>query len=101
VDVYFLFPDDWVKVLEPVHFFMSSIIGPLLLILHLLFPTVVCFSQSNSSQTIEFPLKRTLTKRETRHFGFGGDITLAGAPVGSVTIEGWKYRLRPKKILDN
>ena len=34
-------------------------------------------------------LKRTTTRREVRRLGFGGLLTLYGAPAGSVTIEGW------------
>ena len=35
------------------------------------------------------PLVRTTTRREVRRLGFGGTLTLVGAPVGSITIEGW------------
>ena len=34
-------------------------------------------------------LKRTTTRREVRRLGFGGTLTVYGAPAGSVTIEGW------------
>lgn len=34
-------------------------------------------------------LKRTTTRRETRRVGFGGSVTIYGAPAGSVTVEGW------------
>jgi len=34
-------------------------------------------------------LKRTTTRREVRRLGFGGSVTIYGAPVGSVTVEGW------------
>ena len=34
-------------------------------------------------------LKRTTTRRETRRLGYGGSVTLAGAPEGSVTVEAW------------
>ena len=34
-------------------------------------------------------LKRTVTRREVRRLGFGGSVTIYGAPAGSVTIEGW------------
>ena len=34
-------------------------------------------------------LKRTTTRRETRRLGYGGSVTLYGAPEGSVTVEGW------------
>ncbi|MBC7931987.1 MAG: hypothetical protein H7Z38_15625 [Rubrivivax sp.] len=35
-------------------------------------------------------LKRTTTKREVRRFGYGGSITLYGAPEGSITVEAWQ-----------
>lgn len=42
------------------------------------------------SQTPPAPLlKRTTTRREVRRLGFGGSLTVYGAPVGSVTVEGW------------
>jgi hypothetical protein len=34
-------------------------------------------------------LLRTTTRNETRRLGYGGTLTLVGAPDGSVTIEGW------------
>jgi hypothetical protein len=34
-------------------------------------------------------LKRTTTRRELRGFGYGGTLTVYGAPEGSVTIEAW------------
>lgn len=34
-------------------------------------------------------LVRTTTRYELRRFGFGGTITLVGAPDGSITVEGW------------
>jgi hypothetical protein len=34
-------------------------------------------------------LKRATTRRETRRLGYGGSVTIYGAPEGSVTIEGW------------
>jgi hypothetical protein len=34
-------------------------------------------------------LKRTTTRREVRRLGFGGSLTIYGAPAGSVTVEGW------------
>ncbi|HEX8354080.1 MAG TPA: hypothetical protein VF611_14325 [Pyrinomonadaceae bacterium] len=36
------------------------------------------------------PLKRTTTRRETRRLGYGGSVTVYGAPEGSVTVEGWQ-----------
>ncbi|HKS29640.1 MAG TPA: hypothetical protein VJS44_17560 [Pyrinomonadaceae bacterium] len=34
-------------------------------------------------------LTRTTTRHETRRFGYGGSVTLIGAPNGSITIEAW------------
>ena len=34
-------------------------------------------------------LTRTTTKQETLRLGYGGTITIIGAPQGSITIEGW------------
>jgi len=34
-------------------------------------------------------LTRTTTKQETFRLGYGGTVTLIGAPQGSITIEGW------------
>jgi hypothetical protein len=34
-------------------------------------------------------LTRTTTRRESQRLGFGGTVTIVGAPRGSVTIEGW------------
>jgi hypothetical protein len=34
-------------------------------------------------------LKRTATRREVKRLGYGGSVTLYGAPEGSVTVEAW------------
>jgi len=34
-------------------------------------------------------LTRSSTRHETRRFGYGGTLTVYGAPVGSITIEAW------------
>lgn len=34
-------------------------------------------------------LTRTTTKHEVRRFGYGGTLTVLGAPAGSITIEAW------------
>jgi hypothetical protein len=34
-------------------------------------------------------LTRSTTRHETRRFGYGGTVTLIGAPNGSITIEAW------------
>jgi hypothetical protein len=35
-------------------------------------------------------LTRTTTRHESRRLGYGGAVTIVGAPVGSITIEGWQ-----------
>ncbi|HVS82286.1 MAG TPA: hypothetical protein VHE60_11195 [Pyrinomonadaceae bacterium] len=35
-------------------------------------------------------LTRTVTRHESRRFFYGGTVTIAGAPNGSITIEGWQ-----------
>ncbi len=34
-------------------------------------------------------LTRTATRQETRRLGYGGTVTIIGAPQGSITVEGW------------
>ncbi len=34
-------------------------------------------------------IKRTHTRTETRRFGYGGTVTILGAPRGSIKVEGW------------
>ncbi len=35
-------------------------------------------------------LKRTITRHDSRRFGYAGAVTIVGAPAGSITIEGWQ-----------
>ena len=35
-------------------------------------------------------LTRTTTRHESLRFGYGGTVTIVGAPAGSITIEGWQ-----------
>lgn len=35
-------------------------------------------------------VKRTTTRRELRRLGYGGSVTIYGAPEGSVTVEAWQ-----------
>lgn len=46
------------------------------------------FAASAAAQTQQL-LKRVNTKTETADFGAGGTVTVTGAPMGSITIEGW------------
>jgi hypothetical protein len=50
--------------------------------------------QKNKSGATTAPLAtpsltRTTTRHEVRRFGFGGTLTILGAPAGSITIEAW------------
>lgn len=70
-----------------------------LLLLTLLLPAPFSLAQSGrparpnpETKNVAPPaplLKRTATRREVRRLGYGGSVTVYGAPEGSVTIEGW------------
>jgi hypothetical protein len=48
------------------------------------------FAQKNKPVPTPVTLiKRTHTRTETRRFGYGGTVTILGAPRGSVKVEGW------------
>ena len=49
-----------------------------------------CLAQGQAANSPGPLLKRTSSKTDRRPLGYGGRVTLVGAPVGSVTIEGWK-----------
>jgi hypothetical protein len=73
---------------------------------HLRFPATTTFllisllffnnSPSSASQKNKQPqipptlIKRTATFHETRRLGFGGTLTIIGAPKGSIKVEGWQ-----------
>ena len=46
--------------------------------------TIVSFAQINPL------IKRTTYKTETVEFGVGGTVSIIGAPVGSIVVEGWQ-----------
>jgi len=47
-------------------------------------------AQKNATAPPSQPLlKRTTTKHEVHRLGFGGSLTIYGAPVGSITVEAW------------
>ncbi|HKY27034.1 MAG TPA: hypothetical protein VJM12_03725 [Pyrinomonadaceae bacterium] len=50
---------------------------------------IVCVSPANAHQDSSPLLTRTGTRTETRRLGYGGSVTIIGAPQGSITIEGW------------
>ena len=52
-----------------------------------------CFSTVSGQQKTETPvslLKRSVTRHENVRFGYGGTVTIVGAPKGSVKIEAWQ-----------
>ena len=60
----------------------------------IIFPSVVLAQQKSkrdASVTTPTPaaLTRTTTRHEVRRFGYGGTLTVLGAPAGSITIEAW------------
>lgn len=50
---------------------------------------IVFVSSTNAQQNTSPLLTRTGTRTETRRLGYGGSVTIIGAPQGSITIEGW------------
>lgn len=54
------------------------------------FCVCLCAASAAYSQTQAPLVKRTTYKSEKIDFGMGGTVTIVGAPVGSVTIEGWQ-----------
>jgi hypothetical protein len=71
----------------PMNFDLSAVA----LVLVLLAATTV--SAQKSKRTPAAPagpmLTRTISRHDLKRFGYGGTITVVGAPQGSVTIEGW------------
>lgn len=59
--------------------------------LALLFAVIAVFSVSAFAQTAP-KLKRTIHKSDRFDFGVGGTLSVTGAPVGSVRVEGWSNR---------
>src|SRR3982751_2346951 len=45
---------------------------------------------ANAAATNAVLLTRTTTRHETRKLGYGGTLTILGAPSGSITIEAWQ-----------
>lgn len=57
----------------------------------LVFVLVAIFSATAFAQSGPL-LKRTTSKTDRLEFGAGGTLSVTGAPVGSIRIEGWKSR---------
>lgn len=48
------------------------------------------YAQKKTAETTSAPtLTRSIIRREAARLGYGGTVTLVGAPAGSITIEGW------------
>jgi hypothetical protein len=58
-------------------------------IIFAVFCIYLCASATAFSQTAPL-IKRTTYKSEKIDFGAGGTVTIVGAPIGSITIEGWQ-----------
>jgi hypothetical protein len=68
----------------------SMSVGALLSLTLLLFPSLAEAQKKKLPDQNPTPqLVRTTMKQEQRRFGYGGSVTLVGAPEGSITIEGW------------
>jgi hypothetical protein len=44
----------------------------------------------DKSAPVALTLTRTTTRHENRHLAYGGTVSIAGAPAGAITIEGWQ-----------
>lgn len=56
------------------------------------FTALTAQAQGKGQKTTPAPvqlIKRTIIKREIGRLGYGGTVTLLGAPQGTITIEGW------------
>lgn len=70
---------------------MNSLLAcALILIISLSFPTSVVSQRKKIPEVNRAPLlTRTTMRHESWSFGYGGTVTIIGAPQGSITIEGW------------
>jgi len=61
-----------------------------LVVASLSFPSSVVSQQKKTTELNQPPqLVRTTSRNELRRFAYGSTLTVIGAPVGSVTVEGW------------
>jgi hypothetical protein len=63
----------------------------LLILAVLILPLTPALAQKQKTLTPPAPpkLSRTTIRNETRRLGYGGTVTIVGAPDGSITVEGW------------
>jgi hypothetical protein len=63
--------------------------GFLLLLVLLFLPNGAAAQKQKTVSPVPANLTRTTTRTETGRLGFGGTLTVIGAPEGSIIIEGW------------
>ncbi len=69
-----------------------SLLSAVLLIVfsNLYFDAPVAAQKDKQSQPLAQLLTRTTTGHDSRRLGFGGAVSIVGAPAGSITVEGWQ-----------
>lgn len=69
-----------------------SLLSAALLIVfsNLYFDAPVAAQKDKQSQPLAQLLTRTTTGHDSRRLGFGGAVSIVGAPAGSITVEGWQ-----------
>lgn len=69
----------------------SILISALGVLLFAVFPFLAAAQKDNKTNQPPPPsLTRTTPRHETYRLGFGGTVTIVGAPTGSITVEGWQ-----------
>lgn len=67
-----------------------AILVALFALLFLSQSTISAQQKDKSAPQSTGALTRTTTRHETRRLGYGGSLTISGAPAGSITIEAWQ-----------
>jgi len=68
---------------------LVSAVGLLLLFTFYFHAPVAAQKDKQTTQSTPL-LTRTTTRHDSRRLGYGGAVTIVGAPAGSITIEGWQ-----------
>jgi len=68
---------------------MNSLLSSLVLICSLAVPTTSTQQKKTSEVNRPTQITRTTSRHEVRRFGYGGTVTIVGAPNGSITLEAW------------
>lgn len=76
---------------ESRYFMKSLTLWSVILFAVLLSSPILALTQQKKPPLVATPpqLVRTTTRHEQRRFGYGGSVTIVGAPEGSITIEAW------------